>query len=71
MMSKAISHDRQEESLEDKARWFQSLSLSERMDLLCSFTDLILSNNPEIVEQKDAQPIPGRVRVLTIHREEV
>ena len=64
-MDKAISHDRQEETLEAKARWFQSLSLSERMDLLCFFTDLILSNNPEIVEQKDAQPIPGRVRVLT------
>ena len=65
MMMKAISHDRQEETSEAKARWFQSLSLSERMDLLCSFTDLILSNNPEIVEQKDAQPVAGRVRVLS------
>lgn len=63
MMSKAISHDRHEETLEAKARWFQSLSLSERMDLLCSFTDLIL---PKIVEQKDAQPIEGRVRVLSL-----
>jgi hypothetical protein len=35
------------------------------MELLCSFTDLILSNNPDIVEQKDAQPVPGRVLVLT------
>ena len=65
MIDKAISHDRQEETPEAKARWFQSLSLSERMDLLCSFTDLILSNNPEIVEQKDAQPIAGCVRVLS------
>ena len=65
MVDKAISHDRQEETLEAKARWFQSLSLSERMDLLCFFTDLILSNNPEVVEQKDAQPIAGRVRVLS------
>jgi len=65
MTGKSISHDRQEETIEAKARWFQSLSLTERMDLLCLFTDLILSNNPEIVEQKDAQPIPGRVRVLT------
>jgi hypothetical protein len=31
-----------------KARWFQSLTLSERMDMLCSFTDLILFNKPTI-----------------------
>ena len=65
MLSKGISHDRQEETIEAKARWFQSLSLEERMDLLCFFTDLILENNPDILEQKDAQPIPGRVRVLS------
>jgi hypothetical protein len=65
MMSQAISHDRREETPEAKARWFQSLSLAQRMDLLCAFTDLILSNNPEIVEQKDAQPVAGRIRVLS------
>jgi len=64
-MDIAISHDRGEETAEAKARWFQSLSLTERMDLLCSFTDLILMNNPKIVEQKDAQPVAGRVRVLS------
>lgn len=64
-MEKLISHDRQEETPEAKARWFQSLSLEERMEMLCEFTDLILENNPQIVEQKDAQPIAGRVRVLT------
>ena len=64
-MDYTISHDRQEETPEAKARWFQSLSLSERMDLLCFFTDLILTNNPNIVEQRDAQPIAGRVRVLS------
>ena len=65
MTDRYISHDRQEETIEAKARWFQSLSLSERMDLLCFFTDLILENNPAIVEQKDAQPVAGRVRVLS------
>ncbi|MFH1881224.1 MAG: hypothetical protein ABIL62_00755 [Planctomycetota bacterium] len=39
-MDKAISHDRKEESAEAKARWFQSLPLSERMEMLCSFTEL-------------------------------
>jgi hypothetical protein len=65
MMDVGISHDRQEETLEAKARWFQSLPLSKRMDLLCFYTDLILANNPRIVEQKDAQPTSGRVRVLS------
>jgi len=64
-MKRSISHDRKEETIEAKARWFQSLSLEERMDLLCQYTDLILSVNPEIVEQKDAQPVEGRVLVLT------
>jgi len=64
MVSRTISHDRQEESIEAKARWFQSLSLEERMDMLCWFTDLMLAANPRIVEQKDAQPLAGRVRVL-------
>jgi len=64
MISKTISHDRREETPEAKARWFQSLPLSERMELLCFFTDLILDNNPQIVEQKRAQPIAGRICVL-------
>jgi len=65
MIERTISHDWQEESIEAKARWFQSLSLEERMDMLCWFTDLMLTANPKIVEQKDAQPLAGRVRVLT------
>ena len=64
-MVKTISHDLAEETPEAKARWFQSLSLSERMDLLSVFTDLVLENNPMILERKDAKPIAGRVRVLS------
>ena len=60
-----ISHDRKEETIEEKARWFQSLSMEQRAELLCEFTDLILSVNPKIMEQKDAQPIKGRVRVIS------
>ncbi len=58
------SHDRQEETPEAKARWFQSLSFAERMDILCLFTDMILSVNPRIVE-KDVKPIAGRVLLLS------
>lgn len=64
-MKQAISHDRRDETPEGKARWFQSLSMEERAELLCQFTDMILSANPKIVEQKDAQPVEGRILVLT------
>jgi len=64
-MEKGISHQRTEETPEAKARWFQSLSIAERMQLLCSFTELALSSNPRIAEQKDAQPIKGRIRVVS------
>ncbi len=66
MINKTISHDRAEETIEAKARWFQSLSLSERMELLCAFTDLILAINPKVMEQKAAQPVPGRIQVLSL-----
>jgi len=59
-----VSYGRGEETPEAKARWFQSLSLQERMDLLCEFTDLALEINPRIAESKRAHSITGRVRVL-------
>jgi hypothetical protein len=61
----SITHDRQEETIEAKTIWFRSLTLAERMDMLCAFTELVLLANPEIVEQKDAEPTEGRVLVLT------
>jgi hypothetical protein len=64
-MEFSISHSREEETPEAKARWFQSLSLEERMRILCQYTDMILEINPKIVDQKDAQSIEGRVLVLT------
>jgi hypothetical protein len=64
-MISAISHDRQDESLEAKVRWFQSLSIDERMQVFCELTDLLLENNPDLGKAKDAQSIPGRVRVLS------
>jgi hypothetical protein len=61
----AVSHDFAEETQEAKARWFQSLSLTERIEMLCMFTDMILSVNSQIVDQKDAEPVAGRVLVLS------
>ena len=65
-MEPRISHDRADESIEAKARWFQSLTVEERMRLLCAFTDLILENNPRIAEVGRAQPIPGRIQILSL-----
>lgn len=64
-MQRGISHDRADETLEAKTRWFRSLSLNERMELLCEFTDLALAARPDLVRTKDAEPVDGRVRVLT------
>jgi len=55
-MTGSISHDIRDESLEAKVRWFQSLSLEERMDVFVAFTNLILENNPGIVRQKYVRP---------------
>lgn len=52
MKFQSVSHDRSKESPEEKARWFQRLSLEERMELLCFYTDLILRNNPDINKEK-------------------
>ena len=60
-----VSHDRRDESPEAKARWFQSLSMAERMDLLCAYTDLALSVNPALQECKHAQPVAGRIQVIS------
>lgn len=60
-----MTHDRGEETMEAKARWFQSLSLADRMDMLCAFTDLALSINPTLQECKHAQPVAGRIQVLS------
>jgi hypothetical protein len=64
-MNQTVSHSRTVESIEGKARWFQSLSIEERAELLCEFTDMVFEINPKIAEQKHAQPIEGRVRVLS------
>jgi hypothetical protein len=63
-MNNIISHSRQDETPEAKARWFQTLSLKERMDLLCFFTDMILQNNPKILELKNVKSASRGIRIL-------
>ncbi len=68
MMQLGISHDRKDEDLLAKAAWFQSLSLEQRMELLCQFTDLALENNPSLAQGGDDQPSSERVRVVSLPR---
>ena len=64
-MTPTVEHDRQQETIEAKTRWFSSLSMDERMEIFCSFTDLALSVNPDLKDRKHAKPIAGRIQILS------
>ena len=64
-MDKKISHDRKDETIEAKTRWFRSIPLSERMELFCSFTDLALNVNPGLPGLKNAKSTKGRIQILS------
>ncbi len=64
-MGSHISHDLNDETIEAKVLWFRSLSLSDRMDVLCAFTDLALELNPQLPDKKYAQPTKGRIQILS------
>ena len=63
-MNLQISHDRNDETIEAKALWFRSFNLSERMNVLCTFTDIALELNPKLPYKKYAQPTKGRLQIL-------
>jgi hypothetical protein len=64
-MNSQISHSRKDETIEAKVAWFRTLSLSERMDMLCAFTDLALELNPQLPDKKYAQQTKGRIQILS------
>jgi len=63
---RSISHDRAEETPAAKARWFQSLTIEERMQHFVEMSEMLLALNPDLVPGKAAQPVSGRIRVLTL-----
>lgn len=65
MSNKTVTHDRTEESIEAKVRWFKTLSLPERMEMFCSFTDLALAMNPKLADMKDAQQTERRFQIIS------
>lgn len=64
-MTPSISHSREEETPEAKARWFQSLTPQERVDLFSEFMEIIFQNNPRIADFKDAEAIAKGFRILS------
>ena len=64
-MEKKVLHDFQAETIEAKTRWFRSLSIEERAYNLVMFTEMALALNPTLGRKKNAQPVEGRVRVLS------
>ena len=60
-----VEHNWHEETPDAKARWFQSLSMLERMEVFCSFTDLALTLNPALQDQRHVRSITGRFQVLS------
>jgi hypothetical protein len=65
-MTGSISHDIRDESMEAKARWFQSLSLEARMDVFVAFTNLILENNPDVAKKKPLPLASDWVRIISL-----
>ena len=64
-MELKISHNRSDETIEAKVKWFRKLKPAERMDMLCAFTDLALELNPQLPDKKYAQQTKGRIQILT------
>ena len=60
-----ISHNRSDETIEAKVKWFRTLNLSERMELLCAYTDLALELNPQLPDKKYAQQAKKRIQILS------
>ncbi len=64
-MNRSISHNRNEETLDAKAAWFQTLTIEERMEMLCEFTEMLLTVNPNITDKKDAEQIKKGICILS------
>ncbi|MCP4350149.1 MAG: hypothetical protein GY795_32130 [Desulfobacterales bacterium] len=64
-MKLRLSHEFIDESLTEKARWFAGLTVEERMAWLDEWTEIILQNNPRVLEKfHDDSSFKGTVRVL-------
>lgn len=63
-MEPKVSHLWSDESLEAKARWFGTLSDSERIEVFCEFIELLLELNPNLAEASHAEPTGRSVQII-------
>jgi hypothetical protein len=64
-MTPSIAHGWDEETPEAKARWFQSLTIQERLRIFTEWSRFVLAINPRIVDIKHARsPRPG-IQILS------
>lgn len=64
-MKLKLSHKFIDESLVEKARWFSALTVEERIAWLDEWTDIILQNNPHVLEKfHDDSTFKGTIYVL-------
>lgn len=66
-----ISHHREDGDVIAQSHRFKTLSVEQRLELLCEWTDFCLELNPALALKKHAQPIPGRVQVFTAEQGQV
>jgi hypothetical protein len=59
-----VSHDRGEEDILAKARWFAQFTPERRLLMLIEWADAMLALNPAIEEVGRAHPVAGRIQVL-------
>ena len=65
-MKKAKSYEGSDDSIEAKARWFQTLTVEERMQWLDETVEAALAANPELAHRHDDFPANCRVRVISL-----
>ncbi len=63
-MKPNVSHDRRLETPEAKARWFQSLTMEERMRVFADYMNLILAVNPSITKRKHVEPAKEGIQIF-------
>ena len=64
-MELLISHSWDEETMEAKAHWFQSLTMEQRFEVFCEFMTLIEELNPSVFREKNVTKPAGGLQVLT------
>lgn len=64
-MKLRLSDEFTDESLAEKARWFAGLTTEERIAWLDEWTEIILQNNPQVMERfHDDKSFKGTVCIL-------